>query len=128
MCFKIVDLYHGFSTTVLLTFGAGQFFVVGGFRDIVGCLAEYQPGFYSLDSISTLSFVITQSVSRHCPLGVKINPVENHQARTSNITDTQIFTKRVKKNSMNEMFPAVHIVINSFLSNTSKGQGSYTSQ
>lgn len=31
---------------------------------------------------------------------------------------------------MNEMFPAVHIVINSFLSNTLiiKGQGSYTSQ
>ena len=80
-----------------MTFGAGQFFVVGGFSDIVGCLVEYQPGFYSLDSISTLSFVISQSMSRHCPLGVKITSVENHRARTSNMTDTQIFTERVKK-------------------------------
>ena len=100
--------------SIYLSFGAGQFFVVGGFSDIVGYLAEYQPGFYSLDSISTLSFVITQSEPRHCPLRVKITPVENHLARTSDITDTQIFTEKVK-NSMNEMFPAVLIVILSCL-------------
>ena len=29
MYFKIVDLHQGFSTTVLLTFEAGQFFVEG---------------------------------------------------------------------------------------------------